>query len=104
FSGQGIDSLQASFDVNLGDNSVSNGQLAVSGDVGVWSFQGFNGSVNGAFVDVSNMEGSWNSDFAATGDLRGAFIGTGAQIDFVGGFALEADGGAASGLVLMHQP
>src|SRR5690606_17977601 len=100
----GIDYVSAGFTIDLVNGGITDGYLQVYGDMSVWSFQDFNGSVNGAFVDVTGMTGTWNSDTPATGDLRGAFVGTGAQIDFVGGFVLEAAGApTTSGLVIMSE-
>jgi len=92
------------FALDLQNGAISNGSLSITesgSSTPDWTFSGFGGSVAGAFVNISNMSGDFKGT-VASGDLRGAFIGTGTYMNFVGGFSVNTFTDGAQGLVLLH--
>src|SRR5690606_6314656 len=78
YLGDGLSNVTASFAVDIGTGELHSGSLdVVQNGSATWSFQDFSGSITGAFVDVTGMSGSYLGEIDATGDLRGAFVGTG---------------------------
>jgi hypothetical protein len=95
--GNEITSLDMGFDVNFADGAISNGFLEVISTAGTWDTNFNEGSVHGAYATMSGVSGTYGDSTSVTGDIKGVFVGTGANQGFAAGFTLDDNMGAFLG-------